>query len=96
MEVKLKPKLGKYGIKKRGGNPNQLKLRFKKPVVSATNVKEEIEKICRGVKGLLSVKIIMSGEKMVGVTITSCAGWKDKEFVRGIKTRIRKAIESKT
>ena len=96
MKIKLKVRIRKPGVKKREGNSNQMELRLKKPVALAANVKEEIKKICLGIKGLLSVKIIMSGEKTIGITITGCDRWEDKEFVKEVKNKLKEAIEEKT
>ena len=82
-------------IIERKENPNQMGFRLEKPVVLNVYIKEEIEKTCRGIKNLLGVKTNMSGKKMVGITITNCAGWKNEELVKKVKSEIKKAIENK-
>jgi len=87
MKIRLK--------KRKKQNPNQIGFRLKVPIVPVVDLEEKIKEICQGIKGLLGVKIDMSGEKMIGITVVNSAGWEDKEFVKQIENKLTETIESK-
>ncbi|MCK4891995.1 MAG: hypothetical protein KAS78_04985 [Candidatus Pacebacteria bacterium] len=76
-------------------NSNQMYFELKDSIVLNAHIEEAIKKACRGIENILGVKMLMIRKKLVGITITSCGGWKSEDFITTVSDEAVKAIKSK-